>query len=219
MEQSIYNKLRTINVNDKVEKKNGLSYLPWAYAWDMVKKIYPSVQRHVFENESGMPYFGDHTGGMVKVGITIDGHEQVEWLAIRDFRNKSVAIDKITTGDIEVALQRCGTKAIARHGLGMYIYAGEDVPQEVIDTMIKDQLVEPGFKETVDKLASDGFKEAKEDGGMNVVVRTKWLKDMASKAVPVDTVMSKMKEKYKISKALEKSLTDEYIGYLATAKG
>lgn len=125
-----FNKLNAINVNDKVEQKNGLTYLSWAYAWGEVKKLYPDANYTIYENADGWNYHTDGKTCWVKTGVTINGIEHIEMLPVMDFRNASILLDKVTSFDVNKAIQRSLTKAVARHGLGLYIYAGEDLPEE-----------------------------------------------------------------------------------------
>lgn len=127
--ESIFNKLSAINVNDKTEEKNGLTYLSWAWAWIEVKKLYPTANYTIYENEQGWNYFTDGRTAWVKTGVTIEGMEHIEMLPVMDFRNRSIPLDQITSFDVNKAIQRSLTKAVARHGLGLYIYAGEDLPE------------------------------------------------------------------------------------------
>lgn len=127
---SVFETLNKINVNEHVEKKNGLSYLSWAWAWAEVKKKYPTATFTIYENEKGWNYFTDGQTCWVKTGVTIGGLEHIEYLPVMDFRNKSFPADKVTSFDVNKAIQRSLTKACARHGLGLYIYAGEDLPEE-----------------------------------------------------------------------------------------
>lgn len=130
--KSIFETLNAINVSGKTEKKNGLTYLSWSYAWGEVKKLYPTAQYHVYERDTQwgpVNYFTDGRTCWVKVGVTIDGLEYIEMLPVMDYRNKSIALDKVTSCDVNKTIQRAITKAIARHGLGLlYVYAGEDYP-------------------------------------------------------------------------------------------
>lgn len=122
--------LNNINVNDKTEKKNGLTYLSWALAWGEIKKKHPDANYTVYENMDGLFY---HTDGMtcwVKTGVTVDGIEHIEFLPVMDFKNRSIPREQVTSFDVNKAIQRSLTKAAARHGLGLYIYAGEDLPEE-----------------------------------------------------------------------------------------
>lgn len=128
-QKSVFETLNAINCNEHVEKKNGLSYLPWAWAWTKVKQHYPLAFYTIYENAEGIPYFTDGFTGWVKTGVTIEGIEHVEYLPIMDFKNKSIPADQITSTDMNKAIQRSLTKACARHGLGLYIYAGEDLPE------------------------------------------------------------------------------------------
>lgn len=126
---SVFETLNAINVNEHTEKKNGLTYLSWAWCWAEVKKAYPEANYKVYENADGWNYFTDGRTAWVKTGVTIDGLEHIEYLPIMDFRNKSIPIDNVTSFDVNKAIQRSLTKACARHGLGLYVYAGEDLPE------------------------------------------------------------------------------------------
>lgn len=127
---SYFEKLFAINVNDRVEKKNGLSYLSWAYAWAEVKKLYPGANYTIYENADGWNYFTDGRTCWVKTGVTIEEIEHIEYLPVMDNRNRSIPADMVTSFDVNKAIQRSITKCIGRHGLGLYLYAGEDMPEE-----------------------------------------------------------------------------------------
>lgn len=128
--KSVFETLNAINVNGHTEKKNGLTYLSWAWAWSEVKKNYPQAFYTIYENKEGLLYHTDGRTCWVKTGVTIEGQEHIEYLPVMDFRNNSIPIDKVTSTDVNKAVQRSLTKACARHGLGLYIYAGEDLPEE-----------------------------------------------------------------------------------------
>ncbi len=127
---SVFEKLNGINVNGHTEKKNGLTYLSWAWAWAEVKKAFPDAQYSIYENEDGWNYHTDGRTCWVKTGVTIEGLEHIEYLPVMDHRNKSISADAVTSFDVNKAIQRSLTKACARHGLGLYIYAGEDLPED-----------------------------------------------------------------------------------------
>lgn len=127
----VFEKLSKINVNDRIEYKNKMKYLSWADAWGETKKLYPNMTSKVYETESGMNYFTDGRTCFVKVGVTIEGLEHIEYYPVTDYRNVSIPLTKVTSFDVNTAIQRGLTKAIARHGLGLYIYAGEDLPEEI----------------------------------------------------------------------------------------
>ena len=124
-----FEELNNINVSDKVEQKNGLNYLSWAYAWGELKKRHPTANSKVYERDDGRIYFDDGRTAWVKVSITVEDIEHIEYLPIMDNRNKSIPIDEITSFQVNTSIQRALTKAIGRHGLGLYIYAGEDLPE------------------------------------------------------------------------------------------
>jgi hypothetical protein len=126
--------LSAVDVGDKIEKKNNLSYLSWAWAWGVLKQHFPNsgFTKHTAPN--GMPYFIDNQGyAFVRVTVSLN-HEGstdiTEMLPVLDHRNKP--IQGPNAFEVNNALQRCLAKAIAYHGLGHYIYAGEDVPQEAV---------------------------------------------------------------------------------------
>lgn len=128
--KSVFETLNSINVNDHVEKKNGLTYLAWAWAWQVVKQNFPDAFYTIYENKDGLLYHTDGKTAWVKTGVTIEGIEHIEYLPVMDFKNRSITIDAITSFDVNKTVQRSLTKACARHGLGLYIYAGEDLPEE-----------------------------------------------------------------------------------------
>ena len=133
-EKSIFATLNAINVNGHVETKDTgrvkLSYLSWAWAWAEVKKHYPSATYTIYENANGYNYHTDGRTCWVKTGVTINGLEHIEYLPVMDNRNSSIPLEKVTSFDVNKAIQRSLTKAAARHGLGLYIYAGEDLPED-----------------------------------------------------------------------------------------
>ena len=138
--------LNNINVNGKTEEKNGLTYLSWAWAWGELKKLYPESYYTIYENKDGLFYHTDGKTAWVKTGVTVvDGNksiEHIEYLPVMDYKNRSIPVESITSFDVNKAIQRSLTKAVARHGLGLYIYAGEDLPEaEKVETPEKNKKV------------------------------------------------------------------------------
>jgi len=131
--KSVFDTLNEINVNEHTEKKNNLTYLSWAWAWAEVKKKYPLANYTIYENKDGWNYFTDGKTAWVKTGVTIEGLEHIEYLPVMDYKNQSIPLERITSFDVNKAIQRSLTKAVARHGLGLYIYAGEDLPENASD--------------------------------------------------------------------------------------
>ena len=127
--KSVFTTLNAINVSEHTEKKGRLTYLSWAWAWAEVKKLYPDTTYTIYENADGLFYHTDGKTCWVKTGVTIKGIEHIEYLPVMDNMNKSIPVDKVTSFDVNTAIQRSLTKACARHGLGLYIYAGEDLPE------------------------------------------------------------------------------------------
>ena len=127
-ENSVFNVLSAVDCNKHTEKKGSLTYLSWAWAWQMVKSRYPDASYTIYENPDGWNYFTDGKTCWVKTGVTIDGLEHIEYLPVMDARNQSIPFDQVRSVDVNKSIQRSLTKACARHGLGLYIYAGEDLP-------------------------------------------------------------------------------------------
>ena len=148
-QKSVFETLSAINVNDKVEKKNGLTYLSWAWAWGEVKKVYPDAVYQVLQDPlTHKPYiFDENLGYMVMTSVTIQGQSLEMWLPVMDGANKSMkaeaytyatrygdkAVDAATMFDINKTLMRCLVKNLAMFGLGHYIFAGEDLPETESD--------------------------------------------------------------------------------------
>ena len=129
MSDNYFVELAGIDVGEHIEKKNNLSYLSWAWAWRDLKTRHPDAAYTIYENKDGWFYHTDGKTCWVKTGVTVNGIEHIEYLPVMDFRNKSIPADKVTSFDVNKAIQRSLTKAVARHGLGLYIYAGEDLPE------------------------------------------------------------------------------------------
>lgn len=153
---SVFQTLSAIDVSGKTEKKSNLTYLSWAWAWGELKKLYPEASYTIYENEiddllihgeQAFPikrmvnYFTDGRTAWVKVGVTVDGQEHIEMLPVMDHRNKSIALNAIDSFAVNKTIQRALTKAIARHGLGLYIYAGEDLPETVKEEKQSEQVL------------------------------------------------------------------------------
>ena len=120
-------KLLTKNVNDHVEKKNGLSYLSWAWAWAEALKA--DADATFVVNMFGDKCYMDINGtAMVFVTVTMFRKPMTCQLPVMDYRNK--AIPNPDAFAVNTAIMRCMTKALALHGLGMYLYSGEDLPEE-----------------------------------------------------------------------------------------
>ena len=138
--------LYSLDVSAYVEKKQGLAYLAWAYAWAEFKKVYPDATYDIDRDEQGRCYFGDEEiGYMVYTNVTAGGLTYKMWLPVMDNANKSMklksytyqtrsgekTVEAISMFDINKAVMRCLVKNLAMFGLGLYIYAGEDLPEDI----------------------------------------------------------------------------------------
>jgi len=115
-----YKDLRQINVSQHIEKKNGLSYLSWSWALDQLLQLDDSATWEYLEPKR----FGESM--MVFCKVTAFGKSRTAQLPVMDFRNQ--AIPNPNAYQVNTAMQRCLAKAISLHGIGLYIYAGEDLP-------------------------------------------------------------------------------------------
>lgn len=188
----VFDTLFAINVNDKTEKKPSggkeLTYLSWPYAWAEVKRRYPDASYEIERTEDGLPYVEDPcVGYMVFTKVTIDGVTHEMWLPVMDASNnamkrssyvvktkyKETTVQPAAMTDVNKAIMRCLVKNLAMFGMGLYIYAGEDLPvpemEEAdsarkeeekkhvdLEDVIKKMMVEKGYK--VSKKAAQQLK-------------------------------------------------------------
>jgi hypothetical protein len=127
-----FTELRQINVNEHIEKKNNLSYLSWAWAVDKLLELDDNASW-----EYGEPKAWGETW-MVTCTVQAFGKLRTAHLPVMDYRNK--AISNPNAFDVNTAMQRCLAKAIALHGIGLYIYAGEDIPPDAGEQLVRDVL-------------------------------------------------------------------------------
>lgn len=145
--------LYSLDVNKYVEKKQGLAYLSWSYAWAEFKKIYPDATYEVKKDQNGRCYFGDEDiGYMVYTSVAAGGLTYEMWLPVMDTANKSMklkaytystrngdkTVDAISMFDINKTVMRCLVKNLAMFGLGLYVYAGEDLPEDIKEYVCED---------------------------------------------------------------------------------
>lgn len=151
---SVFSRLFKVDVSKNVEKKSAgygkeLSYLSWTFAWSNVKLRYPDANYEIVKFENGLPYvYDEKTGYMVFTKVTIEGTTHEMWLPVMDshneamldhqytkqYKNSSVKIEPATMFDINKTIMRCLVKNLAMFGLGLYIYAGEDLPVDIDTT-------------------------------------------------------------------------------------
>lgn len=148
-----FQELYSLDVNKYVEKKQGLSYLTWSFAWAEFKKIYPEATYEIKKDENGKCYFGDsEIGYMVYTSVSAGGLTYEMWLPVMDNANKSMklnaytystrsgekSVEAVSMFDINKAIMRCLVKNLAMFGLGLYIYAGEDLPEDIKEYVCAD---------------------------------------------------------------------------------
>ena len=125
--QSTFMKLFKTDVSEYVKKKGNFNYLSWAYAVQELKRACPTARWGVTKAEDGSPFFQTACGYFVEVWVDVDGVSLSQIHPVLDHRNN--AIENPTAFQINTSLQRALAKCIALHGLGLYIYAGEDLPE------------------------------------------------------------------------------------------
>ena len=126
--KNIYDQLKTIKL--EISKKNKFNYASWSDVWDAVLSVDPNATYEVHEAPSGFPAFINSMGGLVKVSVTIKEVTKTQWLPIMNNYNQSIPKDTIKTTDVNKSIQRCLVKCVALFGLGLYIYRGEDLPED-----------------------------------------------------------------------------------------
>jgi hypothetical protein len=149
-----FQKLSAINVNAKAEKKNNLTYLSWAWAWSEVKKACPDATYKIIKDEQGNSYTYDSMlGFMCETEVTIAGETLAMWLPVMDGANKAMRkegysyttrygekqVAGATMFDLNKTMMRCLVKNLAMFGMGIYIYAGEDMPESNNNNVVEAQ--------------------------------------------------------------------------------
>ena len=178
----MFNALKNLDLSDKCEKRESLTYLSWANAWSEFKSAYPSATYRILKNESGLPYFSDpNLGIMVFTEVTVDDVTHQMWLPVMDSKNKAMKLTPYTYQvwdnykksfvektvqaasmfDINKTLMRCLVKNLAMFGLGLYIFQGDDLPEKSADdttSSAPQQQMQRPVQQTIDPLA--GIKNA-----------------------------------------------------------
>lgn len=173
--KTIFDELFAVNVNDNVETKKGgdgktLSYLSWAWAWAEIMKRYPDASYTIYKDERNRPYIEDEElGFMCYTTVTIGGITREMWLPVMDSSNRAMkrisyeyqtkfgvkTVQAATMYDINKTVMRCLVKNLAMFGLGLYIYAGEDIPEaeaEAIANELNEAIAAAENAESTEKL-------------------------------------------------------------------
>ena len=177
----MFNALSNLDLSDKCEKRESLTYVSWSNAWSEFKSAYPSATYQILKNENGLPYFSDpNLGIMVFTEVTVDDITHQMWLPVMDSKNKAMkltpynyqvwdnykkayvekTVQAASMFDINKTLMRCLVKNLAMFGLGLYIFQGDDLPEKSADdttSSVPQQTVRP-VQQPVDPLA--GIKNA-----------------------------------------------------------
>jgi hypothetical protein len=201
--KSVFERLSAINLNEHVEKKKDLTYLSWAWAWSATKKECPDATYKILPTD-----YDEVLGFMCHTEVTIEGETLGMWLPVMDGANKSMlktsytyttkygdkTVEPATTFDINKTLMRCLVKNLAMFGLGIYIYAGEDLPEAEVSTPAPAKA----------KPTSNLIDLAVDDANWNGVV--KYAKD--NKALGFDKIGQQLSRKYNLSNEVKQALVD-----------
>jgi hypothetical protein len=202
MEKSVFERLSAINVNDHVEKKKDLTYLSWAWAWSATKKACPDATYKIGETE-----YDDALGFMCHTTVTIEGETLEMWLPVMDGANKSMkkqaytystrfgdkSVEAATTFDINKTIMRCLVKNLAMFGLGIYIYAGEDIPE-----------AENAPQRVSAEPVAEAEKEVLKKGTENWEKVSKYVKD--NNTLGIQKIVQQLSRKYTITPVIRKEL-------------
>ena len=189
---AVFDELNAINVNGKTEKKKSggteLTYLSWPWAWAEVKKRYPDAHYEIVMH-NGLPYvYDENTGYMVFTNVTIDGVTHMMWLPVMDGANKAMmnhpyeystkyngkkTVDAASMFDINKTIMRCLVKNLAMFGIGLYIYAGEDLPEVEAEAVAEkkknaDQKRDDVGKEKISTTKVDALSALLQENGIKV---------------------------------------------------
>jgi len=207
-QKTVFERLSAINVNDHVEKKSNLTYLSWAWAWSETKRACPDATYKIGETT-----YDDALGFMCHTTVTIEDETLEMWLPVMDGANKSMkktaytystrygdkTVEAATTFDINKTIMRCLVKNLAMFGLGIYIYAGEDLPEgDSTSTKVE------APKKTAPAVGDDLVDLKKGTDNWDAVVKYV----TTNKAMGVEKIGAQLVRKYKISPAIKKEIAN-----------
>lgn len=202
-QKSVFATLSVYSVKDKIERKGNLDYLSWANAWAVLKQHYPDAQRKVYESDhTGFNYFTDGKTAWVKVGIVVNDLEHIDYLPIMDYRNNAINVDKVTSTDVNKAIQRSTAKAIAMHGLGLSLWTGEDIPE--LTTQVSNGSQTSVKSDSTDVAPSDS-KITLKRAGENWAKVVRYVE--TNRSLGVEKLFQQIQRKYTITPAVAKELT------------
>ena len=212
-----FEKLSAINVNAKAEKKNNLTYLSWAWAWSEVKKACPDATYQMGETE-----YDEALGFMCHTSVCIEGETLEMWLPVMDGANKSMKkeaysyttrygekqVAPATTFDINKTMMRCLVKNLAMFGLGIYIYAGEDLPETESESPINEKAVAVAKAKVEDKTTTHITLDIGDENWVKVLTYISKNKELGLAKI-TKTLETKYKIKAVVKKEISKAISDE----------
>jgi len=176
-----YAKLSALQIKEYIKTKGNQDYLSWSKAWGLLKETFPEANRRVYEcPTTGLNYFHDGRFGYVKVGVTIDSQEHIDYLPIMNFRNNSIPLADITSMDVNKTIQRSTTKAIAMHGLGLNLWTGEEDQETKVEAVSVQTVLNKKHKD------------------WEIVIS--YIDE--NKALGADSIIARLEKKYKVSRGV-----------------
>lgn len=141
-----------VDVKPFIERKKNYDYLTWSIAWREFKKLYPSATYKIAKNNEGYPEFKSENGSMVFTEVTVDGIAHEMWLPVMDYKNDYISNPSST--DVNKSVMRCLVKNLAMFGLGLTVYAGEDLPEEQKNSTSSPNKTQPKKEQTEEEKAA-----------------------------------------------------------------
>lgn len=163
----MFDAMYSADLSEETEKKSNLTYLSWSQAWKLMKQFYPSATYKIHTSpNTGLPVFESEMGLMVHTSVEADGITYEDWLPVMDYANRAMKsvpytvqvydkqnkqyvekrVEAATTFDVNSSIQRSMVRAIARHGLGLYIYNGFDHINEDGEPQVQ-QTINNGYQQ------------------------------------------------------------------------
>ena len=124
--KNVFQTFSEVDISSKVKEKNGMKYLPWNEAWTIAKKLFPSISYRITKTPDGQLYWTDGKTAYVETSVMINDEIITQTLAIMDYKNSAISLERLTYADVNKSIQRCLTKNLAMFGLGLSLWSGEE---------------------------------------------------------------------------------------------
>lgn len=200
MKESVFKKLSSLDISKVTQVKNKHKYIAWANAWKMVKAEFPDLKRTVYtHSQTELPYFEDGKSAIVKVGVTIQGVEEIIWHPVMNFRNESILLDKLTSKDVNDTIQRATVKALGMHGYGLDHWIKEDYMVDPFEGAKDEKKVEAKPKATQKKLPPLVINSGSWESVVSYI--------SANQDLSLAQIVKNVQKKYTLSASVKKELS------------